>query len=595
MAPDKIKVELPTDEYYEAEVKCRNSCPVRTDARGYLMAAVAGKYEEAYAISRATNPFASICGKVCGAPCEKGCRRSDVDEAVVIRNIKGFLTEKHGPETGDLKTPLTYSIAPGSVEPELNGKSVGIIGGGCAGYTCAHDLARLGYRVIIYERWEKSGGQLVQGVPVNRLSREVVADELASIELFDNIEVKNGVDVGVDIAFEELEKKHDAVFIGVGLAKGKKIPLPGADHDDVHIGLSFLFDFNMREKWDLSQHRSIVIGGGDVAFDVARSALRCGSPDVQLACLEREHLNEMTGSLEEREGGRREGVTINDGWGPKEIVIENGKIKGLLVSRVIRVFDDDGKFSPQLEEETRLIEGDKVFFAVGQGSDLAFLEGSGVEQTPQGWVKIANEETLQTSKENVFVGGDIAHGPKLFIDAVASGSRAAQGIHAYISGEAPKSLKRRLTFIDLPEYGRGSVYVDEEREEREELPVNPAEQPEFNTTVEYPDPQAKAQSARCLECHVHPTFEGDICILCGGCVDVCPSYCLSMKTVDRVDGGEELKTLAVMEFGSMEAAEAEGAVMLFDPLKCIRCGMCAQKCPTGACKMSVNEFEDCFA
>ena len=274
MALEKIKVELPTDAYYEAEVKCRNSCPVSTDARGYLMATVSGKYEEAYAISRATNPFASICGKVCGAPCEKGCRRSDVDEAVVIRNIKGYLTDKRGPEAGDLYTPLTYSIAPGSVAPELNGKSVGIIGGGCAGYTAAHDLARLGYGVTIYERWEKSGGQLVQGVPINRLSRKVVADELSSIELFDNIEVKNGVDVGADITFRELEKKHDAVFIGVGLAKGKKIPLPNADHDDVHIGLEFLFDFNMREKWDLTTQRSIVIGGGDVAFDVARSALR---------------------------------------------------------------------------------------------------------------------------------------------------------------------------------------------------------------------------------------------------------------------------------------------------------------------------------
>ena len=595
MTEARIKVELPTDEYYEAEVKCRNSCPVRTDARGYLLATIAGEYEKAYAISRATNPFASICGKVCGAPCEKGCRRADVDEAVVIRNIKGFLTEKRGPESGDLYTPLTYSISPGSVEPELNGKSVGIIGGGCAGYTCAHDLARLGYSITLYERWETSGGQLVQGVPINRLSRKVVADELASIETFENIEVKNNVDVGRDISFAELEERHDAILIGVGLSRGRKIPIPNADHEDAHIGLQFLFDFNMREKWDLRSKRSIVIGGGDVAFDVARSALRCGSPEVQLACLEREHLGEMTGSVDEREGGRREGVVINDGWGPREIVVENGKIKGLLVSKVIRVFDEEGKFSPQMEDETRLIEGDSVFFAVGQMSDLGFLEGTGVEVNGRGLVTITSEETWQTTKPNVFAAGDIALGPKLFINAVATGSQAAMGIHAYLSGGKPLSLKRKLTFTDLPEYGRGSAYVDRERDEREELPVNPAEQPEFNTTVEYPDPEAKKQSARCLECHVHPTFEGDICILCGGCVDVCPSYCLSMKTVDRVDGGEEFKVLAEMEFGSMEVAEAQGSVMLFDPLKCIRCGMCAQKCPTGACKMSVNTFEDCFA
>ena len=595
MAQEKVKVELPNDEYYEAEVACRNSCPVSTDVRGYLMATVAGEYEKAYAISRATNPFASICGKVCGAPCEKGCRRSDVDEAVVIRNIKGYLTDKRGPEAGDLDTPRGYSIAPGSISPELNGKTVGVIGGGCAGYTAAHDLARLGYAVTIYECWEKSGGQLVQGVPINRLSRKVVADELASIELYENIDVQNGVDVGKDISFKELEKKHDTVFIGVGLAKGKNIPIPNSDHKDVYLGLAFLFDFNMREAWDLTSSRTIVIGGGDVAFDVARSALRCGSPEVQLACLEREHLNEMTGSVDERDGGRREGVIINDGWGPREIVVENGKIKGLIVSKVIRVFDEDGKFSPQLEEETRLIEGDAVYMAVGQGSDMDFLEGSGVELTPQGWVKLADDKTMQTTKPNVFAGGDIALGPKLFIDAVASGTQAAMGIHAHLSGGEQLTLQRKLTFTDLPEYDRKSVYVDEEREDREELPVEPAKDPHFNTTVEYLDKEAKEQSARCLECHIHPTFEGDICILCGGCVDVCPSYCLSMKTIDKVDGGDDLKVLAEMEFGSMQVAEEQGSVMLFDPLKCIRCSMCADKCPTGACVMTENSFEDCFA
>ena len=330
---EKVKVELPDHEYYEAEVACRNSCPVKTDARGYLLATVAGDYEKAYAISRATNPFASICGKVCGAPCEKGCRRSDVDEAVVIRNIKGFLTDKRGPETGDLITPLTYSIAPGSLNPEMNGKSVGIIGGGCAGYTCAHDLARLGYSITIYERWEKSGGQLVQGVPINRLSRKVVANELASIEMFENIEVKHNIDVGVDISFKELEEIHDVVFIGVGLSQGRFIPIGNYEHPAVHKGLEFLFDFNMRDRWDLSKTKTIVIGGGDVAFDVARSALRCGAPEVNLACLERESLGEMPGSKDERDGGRREGVIFNDGWGPDEIIIEDDKVVGLRVKK----------------------------------------------------------------------------------------------------------------------------------------------------------------------------------------------------------------------------------------------------------------------
>ena len=233
--------------------------------------------------------------------------------------------------------------------------------------------------------------------------------------------------------------------------------------------------------------------------------------------------------------------------------------------------------------------------AVGQASDISFLEEAGIEMTPQGWVNVVDHETLQTSKPNIFVGGDIAHGPKLFIDAVASGSKAARGIHAHLTNSEPLKLQRNITFKDLPEYGRTSSYVDEEREERDELHVEPAKDPEFNTTIEYAEEEAKEQAGRCLECHIHPTFEADICILCGGCVDVCPSYCLSMKTIDKVDGGEDLKVLAELEFGDMAVAQEQGSVMLFDPLKCIRCGMCAQKCPTGACKMSVNEFEDCFA
>ena len=215
----------------------------------------------------------------------------------------------------------------------------------------------------------------MQGVPINRLSRQVVANELASIEMFEHIEVKHGVDVGVDISMQEIEEAHDAVFIGVGLSQGRFIPIENYNHPDVHKGLDFLFDFNMRERWDLTGERVIVIGGGDVAFDVARSALRCAATEVNLACLEREHLGEMPGSKDERDGGRREGVIFNDGWGPEEIVVEEGKIKGLRVKQVKRVFDDEGRFSPELEGESRLIEGTRVFMAVGQASDLEFPRG----------------------------------------------------------------------------------------------------------------------------------------------------------------------------------------------------------------------------
>jgi len=589
----KYSVTLPDANYYEDEVECRTGCPVKTDCRGYLLAAAKGDFREGYAISRATNPFASICGKVCGAPCEATCRRKDVDETLSIRNMKGFLTQKHGPETGDLKTPLTYSTVRGSLTPKLTGKKVAIIGGGCAGYTCAHDLARLGHASTIFERHPKSGGMLIQGVPKNRLSRPVVQAEIDSILQFPHIEVRHNQDVGVNISFQELVAQYDAVLIAVGLAVGKILPMPNSDNPNIHSGLKFLLDFNIGTPWNLTGRRSIVIGGGDVAFDVARSALRSNAPHVELCCLEREALGEMRGSADEREGGRREGVIINDGWGPAEIVIENGKLKGLMVQKVKRVLDANGRFAPEYFEEKRLVEGDDIFMAVGQGSDLKFLENSGVKITRMGTIE-HDPVTLQTSVPGVFTSGDVAYGPKLFINAVASGSFAALSIDSFLTKTARQEKKRLLSFTEIEDYERSADYLNIKRKNRDELPVNPAKEPEKNTTVEYTNHEACGQSERCLACHIHPTFEGNICILCGGCVDVCPSYCLSMKTLDQLEYGEDVKKLAVMEFGDKEEDIQSASAMLFDPLKCIRCGMCAIKCPTGACKMSANSFVDTY-
>jgi formate dehydrogenase (NADP+) beta subunit len=588
-----IPVTLPTDQYYEDEVECRSGCPVRTDARGYLLAATEGDYQLAYAISRATNPFASICGKVCGAPCETACRRGDVDEPVSIRNMKGFLTEKHGPESGDLKTPLSFATVLGSPTPEANGKTVGIIGGGCAGYTCAHDLARLGYQCTVYERHSISGGMLNQGVPVNRLDRHVIQAEIDSICALGLIEVVHNCDVGKTIGFDEIRNKHDAVFIGVGLAVGKSIPMPNSEHKDVHAGLGFLLDFNFGRVWDLSGKRTIVIGGGDVAYDVARSALRSAAPEVQMVCLERDALGEMPGSKDERDGGRREGVVLNDGWGPDEIVLEDGQFRGLRIKKVVSVFDEERRFAPAFDDsEKRFIEGDILFFAVGQGSDLAFLEGSDIKVT-RGIID-ADPNTGATNVQGVFAAGDIAHGAKLFIDAIEGASKAALGIHAFLSSDSLMKKTRQLGWEDLDDYERDSRYVDLEREDRQELEPDLVHAPNKNTTLEYEDAVAQDQGTRCLACHIHPTFEGNICILCGGCVDVCPSYCLKMVHISRIQGDASVKDLVVGEFAGEVDAATDGSAMLFDPLKCIRCGMCAIKCPTGACKMSVNDFKDCY-
>jgi thioredoxin reductase/ferredoxin len=421
----------------------------------------------------------------------------------------------------------------------------------------------------------------------------VVQAEMDSILEYRHIQVKHGCQVGKDISFKDIQAKHDAVFIAVGLGQGRMLPLKNGDHADVHPGLEFLFDFNCATPWDLAGIKCLVIGGGDVAFDVARSALRCKAPVVNLCCLEREALGEMTGSMDEREGGRREGVIFNDGWGPDEIVVENGRVKGLKIKKVKRVFDENHRFAPEFLDETRFVEADKIFMAVGQKADLSFLDGSGVTINQRGLIEY-DPETMATNVPGIYAGGDVALGPKLFIDAIASGSYAALGIDAYLTKTPLLKKRRKLTFTDADTYDRQVEYLLDDRQERDELDVDPATEPLVLGTIEYSESAAQSQAYRCLLCHIHPTFEGDICILCGGCVDVCPSYCLSMKTLDQLEENPDVTTLVEKEFGMTEVASDACSVMLFDPLKCVRCGMCAIKCPTGACKMSTNDFVDCY-
>ena len=301
----------------------------------------------------------------------------------------------------------------------------------------------------------------------------------------------------------------------------------------------------------------------------------------------------MPGSKDERDGAKREGVIFSTGWGPDEILIEDGKLKGLRIKKVESVFNGDGQFAPSfVEGETRVLEGDVLFMAVGQTSDLAFLDGSGVE-TERGIIK-ANPDTFATNIEGIYAGGDIALGPKLFIDGIESGSKAALAIDAHLNSKPRMKKKRCLHWEDCLEYDRNSTYVDLGFRDREEEHIDVVKEPERNSTIEYDDKTAHEQSLRCLACHIHPTFEGDICILCGGCVDVCPSYCLRMVHISAIDGDADVEQLVRGEFGEVVSQSTEGSAMLFDPLKCIRCGMCSIKCPTGSCKMSTNSFRDTY-
>ena len=601
-------VELPDHDYYEDEVECRAGCPTKTDARGYLIETSKGNYEKAYAISRETNPFASICGVVCGAPCETACRRGDVDQPLAIRNIKGFLTQRHGPETGDLKKPLTFSTARGSITPEPNGKSVAVVGGGCAGMTCAHDLARLGYRVTVFERHPRLGGQLIQGVPINRLNRDVVQAECDSIVALGLIEVKVGVDVGKDVTLAQLKQDFDAVFIGVGLMAGKRLPFEHTDHKDVATAMEFLLDFNLYEPWDLSGKKVLVYGGGDTAMDAARSAIRCGAERVELACMEAMWSRNLRGrrgdeqvcTEDELVGALEEGVILNGSSLPESIVVEDGVLRGLKLKKVgdaphLVFTRTGGRLEPQvIDDDFRVIETDLMIWAVRQETDFVeSLQAMGIEMTDRGAIK-ADEQTLMTSVDGVFAGGDIQNGGMLFIHAVAEGSMAALGIDNYLSGKTLQKRYREISWRDEDTYDRCSRYLNTEWINREEDAYDPKDPRALQVIQEYNEREARAQGARCLECHVHPTFDANLCILCGGCVDVCPSYCLRMVDAGRVDGDETVIGALKAQFGDRDDYTDKGSLMLFDPLKCVRCGMCAQKCPTGSCKMSVNTFKDVY-
>ncbi len=601
-------VELPDHDYYEDEVECRSGCPTRTDARGYLIESAKGNYEKAYAISRETNPFASICGVVCGAPCETACRRGDVDDPLAIRNIKGFLTERHGPETGDLETPLSFSTALGSTNPEPNGKTVAVVGGGSAGMTCAHDLARLGYNVTVFERHPKLGGQLVQGVPINRLDRKVVQAECDSILALGLVEVKTGVDVGKDISLAQLKEEYDAVFLGVGLMAGKRLPFENTDHKDIATAMEFLLDFNLYEKWDLTGKKVLVYGGGDTAMDAARSAVRCGAERVELACMESMWSRTLRGRRGEEQvctedelvGALEEGVILNGSSLPEEIVVEDGKLRGLKLKKVgdaphLVFTPKEGRLTPQvIEDDIRFIEADLMIWAVRQETDFTeSLQAAGIKMTERGAIE-ADPQTLMTSVEGIFAGGDIQNGGMLFIHAVAEGSQAALGIDAYLSGKPLQKRYREITWHDEDTYERDSYYLDTEWKNRGEDAYDPQKPCALQEIQHYSDCELRAQAGRCLECHIHPTFDANLCILCGGCVDVCPSYCLRMVDAGRADGNEDVIAALKAQYGDKQDFGEAGSLMLFDPLKCVRCGMCAQKCPTGACKMSVNTFKDTY-
>ena len=590
-------VVIPDLDYFIRQIDCRDGCPVNTDGRGYMLAIHAGNLLEGYKIARGPNPFASVCGIICGAPCELTCRRDRVDKTLTIRAQKRYLDEWFGMDKEAHIKSLEYSYSRGSTQPQPNGLKVACVGAGVASLTCAHDLLRLGYRVDVYEQMPLPGGMLVYGVPTYRLKNEIAINECSAIEYL-GAKVYYNTKVGRDITFAKLQQDYDAIFIGNGLWKSRDLPIPSFEGPDIIRGVEYLRLLCAHEKWKIGKH-VVVVGGGNVAFDVARSSVRNGAESVTMVCLEAR--SEQTADEFEIEDGMEEGIRLINRVGPVSVERDaQGNIIGIKVQRVRTLFDAEGRFAPDFIPDTDyVIPCDTIALAIGQSMDTSVFDGwdkkselildRGIIKTERG--------TGRTSVKGIYAGGDAAFGPALFITAVRHGQDAARAIDSDLRGTRPYQEFVGM-FMTIPPQ-RDKTYL----RTRWALPSSqPGALRRRNLNMvenNYTPREVHEQANRCLQCHISPVFDGSLCIKCNGCVDVCPTNCLKQVPLSMLNldlGQGNMRRAVDNHYGidssamSPEELDVLGTAMLKDEDLCIRCGLCAEKCPTQAVTMDVMNY-----
>ena len=594
-----------SQEWLERNFPCKWACPVHTEAGKYVTLISQGKFREAYAVARRPNPLASICGRICAAPCESACRRGEVDAPVSIRALKRFVTEKFGVE----------SMMDFSVLSEIYGhrtdtytEKVAIIGSGPAGLACAHDLALMGYPVTIFEAAPVAGGMLRLGVPEYRLPRALIQLEINAI-LSLGVELQTNARLGRDFTLTDLRARgYSSIFLGVGAMQSRGLGIPGIELDGVLRGIDYLLNLNLGYKVEMG-HRVVVIGGGNVALDVARtaarggeqtntertlsivqaldvarSAVRFGGRQVTVCCLESEA--EMPASPEEVEEAAHEGITFRYRVSPKRVVGENGSVTGIEFQDVSRVFDEQGRFSPQVVEGSEsIMAADTVIVAIGQTGDFSFLRPEDGVQSNRGRL-IFDPDTLATTAPGVFTGGDAAFGPRIAINAVADGKLAARSIDEFLRG---RPCPETEIVVEIEQEHRYERLWDYEGVPRQKPPMRPTARRVGFTEVEecFDEGQARLEGSRCLQCWTNTIFEqnpeeGTECILCGGCQDICPEDCIEIVPTSRV---REMPESAWELAPILAEGELLGSIIIKDEQVCIRCGLCALRCPVGTITM----------
>ena len=618
-----LKVQIPDENTWKEQIKCQYACPVHTDARGYVRALAEGDFEKAYLIARAPNPLASICGRICAAPCEAACRRGAIDQSISIRALKRSAVEESSASTlksleviekiqesltrrdcvdADDGGGLWDAISEGTLR-KAEGKSVGIIGSGPAGLSAAHDLALMGFLVTIYEMEPVPAGMLYLGVPAYRLPRKLIEAEVEVIKAL-GVNIRINCTVGKNIGFDEIRHSHDAVVIAVGCKRSRTLPIPGGEAESVLGGVEFLRDVTLNLPHTIG-NKVVVIGGGNVAYDVARTALRRQQMDVAvtafherkgmkvtLCCIEKR--DEMLADEIEILEGEEEGIARQNGYGPQEILTEGGKVKGVLFYKVISIFDEQKRFNPKYDPSDKVVlEADTVIFSVGQRADISFIDPSrdGIQLNERGAI-ISDPQTLETTAAGVFVAGDLAYGPRLMIDAIASGKKAARSIYGKIMGKRME-FKTAPMHASLENYAREKGYERLRRQALSAVDVRDRLRA-ADVIIEkgFTRGQARLEASRCLDCGVNTIFDSSRCILCGGCADVCPELCLKLVSASDLEGGKDFDDL--VDFMKKEKEADELSAIIKDEEKCIRCALCAQRCPTGAITMERFTFKECL-
>ena len=499
---------------------CKTACPAHLAVQGYVKMAAEGRYMDALKLIKQDNPFPAVCGAICNRRCEDACTRGTVDKAVAIDEIKKFIAEK------ELHEEHRYVPLCENHEGKQFEQKIAVIGAGPAGMSAAYYLRTKGYPVTVFEKEKRPGGMLLNGIPSFRLEKSVIEAEIDVLRQM-NVEFRCGVEVGKDITIPELRTEgYKAFYVAVGAQGGRLAGVPGEDAAGVQTGVDFLRKINLAEEVEMLPDdirlsgRTVVIGGGNVAIDVARTALRAGSESVGMYCLE--SLAEMPAAADEVAEAREEGIVVWNGWGPKEILADNGKVKGIVLKKCVSVFDENGRFHPVYDEnECITVECENILLSIGQSVEWGeLLKDTVVEFNPNGTAK-ADPVTYQTKEPDIFIGGDVYTGPKFAIDAIAAGKQGCESIHRFVHEGHSLTLGRDLRqFVELD---KDDVVIEEFDNAKRQIPgrkAGIAKDSFRDLRSVFTEEQVKAEAARCLGCGATVVDENK-CLGCGLCTTKC--------------------------------------------------------------------------